>query len=105
MDYLDDIPLAHVADFKDVKAAKPGYTPYFVSTKAKQNYTDIPYPENTLLVFGSESHGLPGWLIEENPENSIRIPMRPNSRSLNLSNAVAIVLYEAIRQRLSTGAY
>jgi tRNA (cytidine/uridine-2'-O-)-methyltransferase len=100
MDYLDDIPIQHVPDFKDVQAAKPGWTPYFVSTKARQNYSDIEYPLNTLLVFGSESHGLPAWLIEEHPENSIRIPMRPDSRSLNLSNSVAIVLYEAVRQRL-----
>lgn len=104
MDYLDDIPIHHVPDFKDVKAAKPGWTPYFVSTKAKRNYTDVQYPENTLLVFGSESHGLPAWLIEEQPDNSIRIPMRPNSRSLNLSNSVAIVLYEAVRQRLTIDA-
>lgn len=102
MDYLDDIPIHHVPDFKDVMAQKPGWTPYFVSTKAKVNYTDVAYPQDALLVFGSESHGLPAWLIEENPESSIRIPMRANSRSLNLSNSVAIVLYEAIRQRLTT---
>jgi tRNA (cytidine/uridine-2'-O-)-methyltransferase len=64
MDYLDDIPIHHVPDFKDVLAQKPGATPYFVSTKAKINYTDIVYPENCLLVFGSESHGLPAWLID-----------------------------------------
>lgn len=100
MDYLDDIPIHHVSDFNEVLAAKPGATPYFVSTKASVNYTDVAYPDNCLLVFGSESHGLPAWLIEENPDTSIRIPMRPDSRSLNLSNSVAIVLYEAIRQRL-----
>lgn len=103
MDYLDDIPIHHVPDWKDMKAAKPGWTPYFVSTKAKRNYSDIQYPENALLVFGSESHGLPAWLIDENLETSIRIPMRPDSRSLNLSNSVSIVLYEAIRQRLVSG--
>ncbi|MCE3236805.1 MAG: tRNA ((34)/cytosine(34)/5-carboxymethylaminomethyluridine(34)-2-O)-methyltransferase TrmL [Vampirovibrio sp.] len=102
MDYLDDIPIHHVPDFKDVLAAKPGWTPYFVSTKAQVNYTDAEYPQDVLLVFGSESHGLPAWLIEENPDNSVRIPMRANTRSLNLSNSVAIVLYEAIRQRLIT---
>lgn len=100
MDYLDDIPIRHVPDFKDVLTEKPGWKPYFVSTKAQINYTDAVYPEQCLLVFGSESHGLPAWLIEENPASSIRIPMRPDSRSLNLSNAVAIVLYETIRQRL-----
>ena len=100
MDYLDDIPIHHVPDFKDVMAEKPGWVPYFLSTKAKNSYTDIAYPQNALLIFGSESHGLPAWVIEENPETSIRIPMRPDARSLNLANSVAIVLYEAIRQRL-----
>ncbi len=100
MDYLDDIPIHHVPDIQDVMAAKPGWTPYYVSTKAKNNYTDIAYPQNALLVFGSESHGLPAWVVEENPETSIRIPMRPEARSLNLANSVSIVLYEAIRQRL-----
>lgn len=102
MDYLDDIPIHHVPDFKDVLAQKPGWKPYFVSTKAKVNYSDVAYPQDSLLVFGSESHGLPAWLIEENLDSSIRIPMRPDSRSLNLSNSVAIVLYEAIRQRLTS---
>lgn len=101
MDYMDDIPIHHVPDFKDVKEARPGWTPYFLSTKAKRNYTDIVYPQNALLVFGSESHGLPAWVMEDHPETSIRIPMRPDTRSLNLANSVAIVLYEAIRQRLS----
>jgi tRNA (cytidine/uridine-2'-O-)-methyltransferase len=100
MDYMDDIPIHHVPDFKDVKAARPGWTPYFLSTKAKRNYTDIVYPKKALLVFGSESHGLPAWVMEDHPETSIRIPMRENTRSLNLANSVAIVLYEAIRQRL-----
>ena len=101
MDYLDDIPLQHVPDFKDVLEQRHGWTPYFLSTKAKRNYSEIVYPKNALLVFGSESHGLPAWLIEENLETSMRIPMRPDTRSLNLANSVAIVLYEAIRQRLS----
>jgi tRNA (cytidine/uridine-2'-O-)-methyltransferase len=102
MDYLDDIPINHVPDFQDVLAEKPGWTPYFLSTKAKRNYADMLYPQNALLVFGSETHGLPAWLIEENLETSFRIPMRPESRSLNLSNSVAIVLYEAIRQQLNS---
>ncbi len=100
MDYLDDIPIQHVPDFKDVMAEKSDWTPYFVSTKAKTSYTELQYPEKALLVFGSESHGLPAWLIDEHPETSIRIPMRADSRSLNLANSVSIVLYEVIRQRL-----
>lgn len=101
MDYLDDIPIHHVPDFRDVLTEKPGWTPYFVSTKAQVNYTDVAYPEGALLVFGSESHGLPAWLIDENLDTSVRIPMRPDSRSLNLANSVAIVLYEVVRQRLT----
>ena len=99
MDYLDDLPMRHVPEFEDVLTEKPGWVPYFVSTKATRHYADIPYPEKTMLVFGSETHGLPAWLIEENLETSIRIPMRTDSRSLNLANSVAIVLYETIRQR------
>ncbi|HEY9746953.1 MAG TPA: tRNA (cytidine(34)-2'-O)-methyltransferase [Oculatellaceae cyanobacterium] len=101
MDYLDNVPIHHLPDFKDVLAEKPGWTPYFLSTKAKKSYMDVAFPEKSLLVFGSESHGLPAWLIEENPETSIRIPMRENARSLNLANSVSIVLYELIRQRLT----
>ncbi len=101
MDYLDDIPINHVPEFSDVLRERAGWTPYFVSTKATVSYTNIVYPDKTLLVFGSESHGLPAWLIDENRDTSIRIPMRPDSRSLNLSNSVAIVLYETIRQRLT----
>jgi len=97
---MDDIPIRHVPDFGDVLAEKPGWTPYFVSTKATVNYTDIQYPAQSLLVFGSETHGLPAWLIEENPVASVRIPMRPDTRSLNLANSVSIVLYEVIRQRV-----
>lgn len=98
MDYMDEIEIHHLPDFKDLLAQKPGWTPFFLSTKAKRLYTDMHYPEKSLLIFGSETQGLPVWLIEENPETSLRIPMAENTRSLNLSNSVGIVLYEAIRQ-------
>jgi tRNA (cytidine/uridine-2'-O-)-methyltransferase len=101
MDYMDDIEIRHVPDFKDVLREKPGWTPYFVSTKATRNYTATAYQSPTLLVFGSETHGLPAWLIEENPQTSVRIPMQAEARSLNLANSVSIVLYEVIRRRLA----
>lgn len=101
MDYLDDVPISHLSTFEALLAEKEGWTPIYVSTKAKQNYASIKYPKKSLLVFGSESHGLPAWLIEENPAESVRIPMRKGTRSLNLSNSVAILLYEAIRQQLT----
>ncbi|MEB3287064.1 MAG: tRNA (cytidine(34)-2'-O)-methyltransferase [Vampirovibrionales bacterium] len=98
LDYWQDVSWQHVADFKDVLAQKPGWTPYFLSTKAKQTYTAIAYPTKSLLVFGSETHGLPAWLIDQYAANSLRIPMLEGQRSLNLSNSVSIVLYEAMRQ-------
>ncbi len=99
MDYLKGLELTHLPDFPDLTQEKPDYQPFYVSTKAEQSYTDIIYPEKVLLVFGREDKGLPEWVMEENPEQSIRIPMLPEARSLNLSNSVAIVLYEVLRQR------
>ena len=101
MDYLDEITIHHLPDWKDLRAEKPGWTPYFLSTKAKKSHLEVRYETPALLVFGSETHGLPGWLIDEHPDTALRIPMQPDSRSLNLANSVSIVLYEAIRQQLS----
>jgi tRNA (cytidine/uridine-2'-O-)-methyltransferase len=102
MDYLDDVPITHLDSFEALLAEKPGWTAWYASTKASQSYSQVAYPKKSLLVFGSESHGLPAWLIEENRSQSVRIPMRDNTRSLNLSNSVAIVLYEVIRQQFIT---
>jgi tRNA (cytidine/uridine-2'-O-)-methyltransferase len=71
---------------------------YFVSKKASLHYCEPRYAADSVLVFGCESRGLPEDLIAENRERSLRIPMMPGVRSLNLSNAVAVVLYEALRQ-------
>ena len=72
---------------------------YFFSSKAKKNYAEVAYPENAYLVFGCETRGLPTELVEENIDRAVRIPMRPTLRCLNLSNAVAIAVYEALRQQ------
>lgn len=98
MDYLDQLTPIHVPDFEAVLAEHPGWTPYFLSTKAQRGLYEIAFQPKSLLVFGSESHGLPEWLIAQHPETSLRIPMREETRSLNLANAVSIVLYEALRQ-------
>ena len=72
---------------------------YFFSTKAPHRHTDVTYPKKVFLVFGKETAGLPEWLLQANPETSVRIPMRENLRSLNLSNSAAIGIYEVLRQR------
>lgn len=72
---------------------------YFLSTKGKKIYTEIPYTEDTLLIFGSESSGVPKSFHEKWGEQFHTIPMAPGNRSLNLSNAVSIVLYEGLRQQ------
>lgn len=91
-DSLDDFFRAH-----------PDGPYYYLSTKAKNTYTDVEYPENVYFLFGKETKGLPEEIIRKNPDTAIRIPMRAEARSLNLSNSVAIVAYEALRQRGFTG--
>ena len=71
---------------------------FFFSTKARKRHTDVSYPDKAYLVFGKETRGLPEWLLLENKESCVRIPMRDCARSLNLSNAVAITVFEALRQ-------
>ena len=71
---------------------------FFATTKADKTYCDVCYEDDCFIVFGKETKGLPEPLLKENYEKCIRIPMTLGSRSLNLSNSVAIVLYEALRQ-------
>lgn len=71
---------------------------YFFSTKAKRRHTDVAYPDGCYLFFGKETAGLPEKLLYENPETTVRIPMLDEARSLNLSNSVAVGVYEALRQ-------
>ena len=72
---------------------------YAVSTRGKTLYSEVDYPDNVALLFGPETRGLPQSLLDELPDSDIlRLPMLPDSRSLNLSNAAAIFVYEAWRQ-------
>lgn len=71
---------------------------FYATTKASVRFTDVAFPERTVLIFGPESRGLPQPLLEARPERCIRIPMRDSNRSLNLANSVAVVAYEALRQ-------
>lgn len=71
---------------------------YMATTKSKQTYTDVNYEEECYIMFGKETAGIPEEILLDNKETCIRIPMISEARSLNLSNSVAIVLYEAFRQ-------
>ena len=71
---------------------------YFFSTKGVKRYSDVKFKDGDFLVFGKETHGLPEPLLERHYDNTLRIPMWENLRSLNLSNSVALTLYEALRQ-------
>ena len=71
---------------------------YYATTKAQNRYSDVAFPPDAYLMFGKETKGLPEAMLLAHPERCIRIPMRENARSLNLSNSVAVVVYEALRQ-------
>ena len=77
----------------------PNANIYFATTKALKTYDDIEYKENDYIMFGKESKGIPEDILVENKENCVRIPMWGEIRSLNLSNSVAVILYEALRQQ------
>ena len=71
---------------------------YFLTTKGKKVYTETEFPDNAYIIFGREDAGIPEDILVKNPETCLRIPMREQARSLNLSNTVAIVTYEILRQ-------
>ena len=98
LDYWNLMTYTVDEDFADFLEKNPGARCHFASTKAAHNYCEVQYQENDYLVFGRETRGLPEELLRENYEKCIRIPMRAEARSLNLSNSVAIVLFEALRQ-------
>ena len=90
-------------NFEELLAQYPNACMHFLSTKAPKAYTEVAYGENDFLVFGCETRGLPESLLSRVYDRCVRIPMVPGARSLNLSNSVAIVLYEALRQKHFTG--
>jgi len=98
LDYWDKVLVSVSESFDELRRKYSDHVFYYTSTKAPRAYTEVEYPEDCFLVFGKETAGLPESLLEANREYCIRIPMRPGIRSLNLSNSVAIVLYEVLRQ-------
>ncbi len=98
LDYWDKLDVTVYSDFQDFLNRNPGAKLYMTTTKARKVYTDVKYDPDCFLMFGPESRGIPEELLVEHEESCIRIPMWGDIRSLNLSNSVAIVLYEALRQ-------
>jgi len=102
MDYWEHAALYHYDSLEALFAKYPEATFYFVETGGNKVYTDVDCSdicENIFFVFGNESSGLPKDLLAENVDKILTIPMGEITRSLNLSNAVAILIYEALRQR------
>lgn len=98
MDYWKDLDVTTYLNYEDFLAKNPGAKIYYASTKAPQVYTEVEYEEDAYIMFGKESGGIPEEILLENQATAVRIPMMGEIRSLNLSNSVAIVLYEALRQ-------
>ena len=98
MDYWDQLKLNQYLDYNDFLVKNPGARVFYATTKGKNRYTDVEYKDGDFIMFGKESAGIPEEILAEHPESCIRIPMGHDIRSLNLSNSVAIVLYEALRQ-------
>ena len=98
MYYWDKLDVTRYVDYQDFLDKHPGAKIWMATTKAKKSYTEVSFGMDDFIMFGKESAGIPEEILVENQENCIRIPMGEEIRSLNLSNSVAIVLYEALRQ-------
>ena len=103
LDYWHHLDLVLHPNLESFLATIDGQSYWLLTTKGKKSYADVSYKPNDYLLFGKETAGLPDWLLEKNPERCLRIPMGKEIRSLNLSNSVAIVLYEALRQQSFPG--
>ena len=99
LDYWKDVEIFYYDSIEELMDKYyNGENFYFLSTKGKKRHSDAKFKDGDFLVFGKESHGLPEPLLEKHYDETLRIPMWGSLRSLNLSNSVAIALYEAFRQ-------
>lgn len=103
MDYWKDLDVTTYIDYEDFLEKNPGAKIYMATTKAEKIYTEVNYEPDCYIMFGKESSGIPEEILVKHKEESIRIPMVGDIRSLNLGNSVAIVLYEALRQNNFAG--
>ena len=103
LDYWDKLDITYYEGLEDFNAKHPDAKIYYFTTKARNLYTDITYPDEVFIMFGKESAGLPEELLWQNPDTCVRLPMRDGLRSLNLSNTVAVAVYEILRQQSFEG--
>lgn len=99
MDYWEHLNVTRYMNFDEFKELHPGAKIWMATTKAKHVYSDVFFEPDDYIMFGKESAGIPEEILVDYEETCIRIPMEPAIRSLNLSNSVAVVLYEALRQQ------
>ncbi len=98
LDYWDLLDITVYDSTEDFFEKTKGGQYYYFSTKAQHIHSDISYPDGAYLLFGKETAGLPEKLLHDNPDTAVRIPMISEARSLNLSNSVAVAVYEVLRQ-------
>ena len=98
LDYWEDLDVAVYMNYEEFLNLNKGAKIYMATTKARHTYADVTYEPDCYIMFGKESAGIPEELLLEYEETCIRIPMLESTRSLNLSNSVSIILYEALRQ-------
>ena len=99
LDYWDELPITFYKDTDEFFERNGGRDMYFFTTKSNKIYTDVIYPDDVYLVFGKETAGISEDILRQNIENCVRIPMMGDKRSMNLSNSVAVGVYEVLRQR------
>lgn len=98
LDYWAQLDVTVYDDYQDFLDKNPGAKIYMATTKAQKTYCEVSYEPDCYIMFGKESAGIPEEILVDHEETCVRIPMMGDIRSLNLSNSVAIVLYEALRQ-------
>lgn len=98
LDYWDKLTIFEYESLEDFLQKNKDAEMFFFTTKGRSTHSEVTYPDNAFIVFGREDKGLPESLLYNNPDCCVRIPMRNDLRSLNLSNSVAIATYEVLRQ-------
>jgi len=98
LDYWQHLEWEAVDDWQALRDRLPVPEPWHFTKTATKLYTDVSYCAGDVLIFGSETQGIPKSLLEATPERTLRIPMQPQVRSLNLASSVAVAAYEALRQ-------